>query len=75
MQAERLDHSFREKLTSYGDSELPVKDFVESLMTNTTRDDLSSLPKIYPPEREYQLSAIFVECDTPLVSQSFYKQT
>lgn len=70
MQATRLDHSFREKLKSYSDSELPVKDFVESLMTNTTRDDFSSLPKIYPPEREHQLSAIFVECDTPLVSQS-----
>ncbi|CAM8898751.1 unnamed protein product [Rhodiola kirilowii] len=66
LKAKRLDHGFREKLKSYSDSELPVKDLVEGLMTNTTRDDFSLLPKIYPPEREHQLSAIFVECDTPL---------
>lgn len=69
-QAERLRHSFKEQLDEYGEAELPIKELVEKLMTNTIKDDESLLPGIYPPEREYQLSAIFIEADTPLVSPS-----
>ncbi|XP_021649505.2 uncharacterized protein LOC110641912 isoform X2 [Hevea brasiliensis] len=65
--AQRLGHNFKDLLDKYGERELPVKEMVEILMTNTVKDvDESMLPKIYPAEFEYQLSSIFVETDTPL---------
>uniref|UniRef100_A0A7N0ZSR3 Ser/Thr-rich protein T10 in DGCR region n=1 Tax=Kalanchoe fedtschenkoi TaxID=63787 RepID=A0A7N0ZSR3_KALFE len=66
LKAKRLEHSFREKMNNYNESEIPTKELIETLMTNNVRDDFSLLPKIYPPEKEHQLSAIFVDCDTPL---------
>ncbi|KAF5745816.1 transport and Golgi organization 2 [Tripterygium wilfordii] len=63
--AQRLRLSFEELLVEYGENELPLKEMVERLMTDTTKDR-SSLPGIYPPEKEYELSSIFVDRDTPL---------
>lgn len=68
MQAERLRHNFKDFLDKYGERELPMKEMVEILMTNTVKDDESMLPKIYSAEFEYQLSSIFVDTDTPLVN-------
>ncbi|GMP37257.1 hypothetical protein CsSME_00009024 [Camellia sinensis var. sinensis] len=52
--AERLRHSFKDQLARYGDGEV-----------YTVKDDKSMLPHIYPVEREYQMSSIFVEEETP----------
>lgn len=68
VQAERLRHNFKDFLDKYGERELPMKEMVEILMTNTVKDDESMLPKIYSAEFEYQLSSIFVDTDTPLVN-------
>lgn len=64
--AKRLRDNFEEQLDSYDNGEAPVKEMAERLMMNTIKDDESQLPGIYPPEREYHLSSIFVEEDTPL---------
>ncbi|KAJ6765606.1 SER/THR-RICH PROTEIN T10 IN DGCR REGION [Salix purpurea] len=64
--AQRLGHGFKDFLEKYGEAELPTEEMVEILMTSTIKDDESMLPGIYPSEREYQLSSIFVETDTPL---------
>ncbi|KAL7207102.1 hypothetical protein ACSBR2_019740 [Camellia fascicularis] len=64
--AERLRHSFKDQLAIYGDGEVCVKEMVEKLMRDTVKDDKSMLPHIYPVEREYQMSSIFVEEETPL---------
>lgn len=63
--AERLRHSFKDQLAIYGDGEVCVKEMVEKLMRDTVKDDKSMLPHIYPVEREYQMSSIFVEEETP----------
>lgn len=67
-QAQRLGNNFKELLDTYGEEELPVKEMVEKLMKNTEKDDESMLPHIFPPEREYNLSSIFVDTITPLVN-------
>lgn len=64
--AQRLGNNFKELLDTYGEEELPVKEMVEKLMKNTEKDDESLLPHIFPPEREYNLSSIFVDTNTPL---------
>ncbi|XP_039064544.1 transport and Golgi organization protein 2 homolog [Hibiscus syriacus] len=62
----RLDRNFREALAKYGnDDELPVKEMVAGLMTDTTTDDISSLPQIYPPEAEHPMSAIYIDTTRP----------
>ena len=70
-QAQRLGDSFKELLDKDGNNELPVKEMANELMTNTIKDDISVLPRIYPPEYEYELSSIFVDTMTSTVSQSF----
>lgn len=62
----RLGHNFKELLDKYGEGEIPTEEMVEKLMKNTIKDDEIVLPRIYPPEREHQLSSIFVDTDTPL---------
>lgn len=37
-------------------------------MSDTTKDEESKLPGIYDPEFEYQISSIFVDCETAMVS-------
>ncbi|XP_021896844.1 transport and Golgi organization 2 homolog isoform X2 [Carica papaya] len=64
--AERLRHNFKEVLDKYGESELPIKVMVEKLMRDTTKDEESELPHIYPPVLEYHLSSIFVDVNRPL---------
>ncbi|KAG8364456.1 hypothetical protein BUALT_Bualt19G0130700 [Buddleja alternifolia] len=65
--AERLRHSFEEVMRKYCEAEISMEDITEKLMNDTTKDDESKLPHIYPPEFEYLLSSIFVEAaDTPL---------
>ncbi|XWS39679.1 hypothetical protein CRYUN_Cryun18bG0075600 [Craigia yunnanensis] len=34
-------------------------------MMDTTKDDLSMVPRIYPPEMEYHLSAIYIDISCP----------
>lgn len=64
--SKRLNHNFKKLLDKYGEGELPIRELVEKLMTNTIKDEESTLPRIYLPEREYKLSSIFVVEDTPL---------
>ncbi|WCJ20980.1 hypothetical protein M5689_003176 [Euphorbia peplus] len=64
--AERLRHNCKDLLEKYGETEVPVKDMVETLMMNTIKDDESLLPKVYSAAFEYQLSSIFVDTDTAL---------
>lgn len=67
-QAKRLGDGFKEILEKCGtDGELADKEMIEKLMTNSIRDDMSLLPRIYPPEKEHILSSIFVDADSPLV--------
>lgn len=73
MQSERLRHSFKELLDLYGDDEVAVAEMVEKLMRDTVRDEESVLPHIYPVEKEYYLSSIFVEAETPLVKPDYLK--
>ncbi|KAK7400575.1 hypothetical protein VNO78_11785 [Psophocarpus tetragonolobus] len=61
--AERLRHDFKELIDNYGQSEFPIKEMVEKLMTNTVKDEVCMLPGIQPPEREQPLSSIFVETE------------
>lgn len=62
-QAERLRHNFKEFIDQYGESDFPIKEMVEKLMTNTVKDEECMLPGIHPPEREQPLSSIFVEAE------------
>ncbi|KAB5561671.1 hypothetical protein DKX38_006628 [Salix brachista] len=71
--AQRLGHGFKDFLEKYGEAELPTEEMVEILMTSTIKDDESTLPGIYPSEREHQLSSIFVETDTPLASHFLFQ--
>lgn len=60
---------FAELLDLYGDGELPAREMADKLMMNKIKDeDKSLLPSIYPSQFEYQLSSIFVDTDSPLVS-------
>ncbi|XP_022744078.1 transport and Golgi organization 2 homolog [Durio zibethinus] len=60
LKAQRLDRKFKEVMDIYNKDELPLKEMVAELMMDTTKDDLSMLPRIYPPEIEYHLSAIYI---------------
>lgn len=62
--AQRLEQSFKDLLDKYGEIEIPLKEVSEKLMSDTTKDDQSKLPGIYHPEFEYQMSSIFVDCET-----------
>lgn len=64
--AQRLRHSFKDMLDKYGEAEISIEEMTANLMRDTTKDDESKLPHIYPPEFECQLSSIFVEADTSL---------
>ncbi|XP_052182759.1 uncharacterized protein YGR127W [Diospyros lotus] len=64
--AERLRDSFRDLLEVYGEREAPPEEMVETLMRNAVKDDESMLPHLYPVEKEYHLSSIFVDYETPL---------
>ncbi|CAJ1939704.1 unnamed protein product [Sphenostylis stenocarpa] len=61
--AERLRQSFKEFIDEYGESDFPIKEMVEKLLTNTVKDEECMLPGIHPPKREYPLSSIFVETE------------
>lgn len=63
--AQRLEKSFKELLDKYGETEIPLKEMPIKLLRDTRKDDESKLPRIYPPEFEYQLSSIFVDCESP----------
>lgn len=63
---QRLLCSFEDAVIKCSDSEISIEEISEKLMNNTTKDEESKLPRIYPPEFEYHLSAIFIEVDTPL---------
>ncbi|CAI9113377.1 OLC1v1013964C1 [Oldenlandia corymbosa var. corymbosa] len=63
----RLRKSFKSIMDRYGEGEVPLKELREEpLMKDSAKDDESKLPRIYPPEWEYQLSSIFVDTQTPL---------
>ncbi|KAK6121505.1 hypothetical protein DH2020_044750 [Rehmannia glutinosa] len=64
--AQRLRRSFEDVVVGkYLDAEISLEEITEILM-DTSKDNESQLPGIYPPEFEYLLSAIFVEANTPL---------
>ncbi|KAE9597330.1 hypothetical protein Lal_00007230 [Lupinus albus] len=63
--AERLRHNFEELIDQYGENEFPIKEMVEKLMTDTTKDEECMLPGIHPPARELPLTSIFVEANFP----------
>lgn len=64
-----MREGFIELLNVYGDGELPAKEMADRLMMNEIKDeDESLLPGISPPQWEYQLSSVFVDTDSPLVS-------
>ncbi|XVF67136.1 hypothetical protein PTKIN_Ptkin10aG0096700 [Pterospermum kingtungense] len=65
--AQRLDNNFKNVLRIYDNNEFPLKEMVAELMMDTTKDDLSILPHIYPPEIEYPLSAIYIDTNRPQV--------
>jgi len=46
---------------------------VEKLMKDTVKADKSSLPHICSLDWEFNLSSIYVEVDTPMVSISLWK--
>ncbi|XP_073154398.1 uncharacterized protein [Henckelia pumila] len=56
----------KESLIKCCDTEISIEEMSEKLMNDTTKDEESKLPHVYPPEFEYHLSAIFIEVDTPL---------
>lgn len=69
LQAQRLRHSFEVVVKNSPRAEISLKEMSEMLMNDMTKDDNENqLPRIYPREFEYPLSAIFVEADTPLVT-------
>ncbi|XP_031264855.1 transport and Golgi organization 2 homolog [Pistacia vera] len=70
--AERLSHRFKGLLEKYGEAELPMKEMVDKLMLDTTKDDENLFPHIYSPETEYSLSSIFVDVERPLVNPQTY---
>ncbi|KAG2409294.1 uncharacterized protein HKW66_Vig0041160 [Vigna angularis] len=63
--AKRMRQSFEELIEEYGESDLPIKEMVEKLMTNRVKDEEWMLPGVQPREREHPLSAIFVETELP----------
>ncbi|XWS68348.1 hypothetical protein CRYUN_Cryun04dG0082400 [Craigia yunnanensis] len=65
LKAQRLDHNFKEVFAKYAKDELPLKETVAELMMDTTKDNLSMLPGIYPPDFEYNLSAIYIDVTRP----------
>ncbi|KAL9415628.1 hypothetical protein AB3S75_043842 [Citrus x aurantiifolia] len=64
--AQRLGHAFKELMDKYGEGELQMKEMADELMMDTTKDDESLLPHIYPPETESHLSSIFIDTERPL---------
>lgn len=64
--AQRLRNSFEDVVKKGFEGEISVKGITESLMNDTTKDDESELPGIYPPDYEHPASAIFVVANTPL---------
>jgi len=70
-QAERMRQSLEEFIKEYGESDLPIKEMVEKLMTNRVKDEEWMLPGVQPREREHPLSAIFVETVLSSVTNTF----
>lgn len=68
MQAKRLGQNFKELLRKSSNTYLPVKE-MEKLMRDTTKSDKGSLPHICSLDWEFNLSSIYVDVDTPLVSK------
>ncbi|CDP04888.1 unnamed protein product [Coffea canephora] len=62
----KIGQSFKDLMDKYGEGEIPLKEMSEKLMNDTTKDDESKLPQIYPPEWEYHSSSIFVDADMPM---------
>lgn len=64
-----MGNSFRDVLYEHREGEVPIKETVQKLMTDTVKvEDEKLLPHIYPPQWEYQLSSIFIDTDGPLVN-------
>jgi len=70
-QAERMRQSFEEFIREYGESDFPIKEMVEKLMTSRVKDEEWMLPGVQPREREHPLSAIFVEVEFSSVTNTF----
>ena len=68
VQAQCLALNLKSLLHESREGEIPITDMVNKLMKDKTKADKSRLPGILPVECESSLSSIFVEVDTPLVS-------
>lgn len=68
MQAKRLGKNFKELFRKCSEEYLPVKE-MQRLMRDAVKADRGSLPRICSLDWEYNLSSIYVEVDTPLVSR------
>ncbi|KAL5713806.1 hypothetical protein ACHQM5_015851 [Ranunculus cassubicifolius] len=64
--AEHLHKNFSELFTKYKEDEVPLREFVIGVMSDTVKADKQRLPNICSPDWELSLSPIFVEVDTPL---------
>ncbi|KAL3722829.1 hypothetical protein ACJRO7_035091 [Eucalyptus globulus] len=62
--AVRLRTNFEKFLEKHGGGELLAKEMADTLMTDATKADKTTLPGIYSIEFEYPLSSIFVEVNT-----------
>lgn len=64
----RLHENFNKLLRIYGDEEIPEKEVVVKLMSDSVRADLNRLPNTgCDPEWEFKLSSIFVDIESKKV--------
>lgn len=72
IQAQRLEREFKKLFESHEGGEIPMGELAQKLMNDTRKaSDKSKLPHICSLDWEYNLSSIFVQVDTPLVSNFF----
>ncbi|RZR73563.1 hypothetical protein BHM03_00025642 [Ensete ventricosum] len=75
--AQRLGMRFRDLLVKYDQEEIPEKEMVDKLMSDTARADRDRLPNTgCDTEYEFKLSSIFVEFETKQVDGNarFYEK-
>ncbi|CAI9769025.1 unnamed protein product [Fraxinus pennsylvanica] len=69
--AQRLRYSFKDMSNKYGQAEISIEEVTGNLMGDTTKDDQSKLPLIYPPEFEWVLSAVVLRTSGDVI---FYER-
>lgn len=65
-----MSKNFDESVRRNGGEEIPLSQMVHELMEDTAKADWSMLPQTgCDPEWEYDLSSIFIDTDTKVVSR------